>query len=90
MNAHQRRISMNKRHTYWPIGARVIVINTKLGSLNGKIGKHWKGNNYSCSVDFDKPVLGFYTHRIPFTKLILVDVFMRGQRPWYKNKKGNK
>jgi hypothetical protein len=94
VNAHQRRVSMTRRHRDWPLGTPVLVNARGLQAavepdvdtsamiadrerqlLHGRVVKHWRGNDYACSVEFVVPVdLGGaiwprYAHRIPFRRL---------------------
>lgn len=84
MNARQRKQSMTRRHMQWPLGARVVVRDTILGDIEAKVSKHWREHPNSCSVEFEKVIAGRFAHRVPFTRLRLIDVHLRGQRLWYK------
>lgn len=85
MNSKQRKQSMTRRHMQWPIGAKVKVITITMGWIDGTISKHWGEYPHSCSVAFEKAIAGFYSHRIPFALIRLVDVHLKGRRPWYKS-----
>lgn len=81
---------MARRHMDWPLGARVLVIGTTQGDLEGTVGKHWREHPHACTVDFGRPVLPGdprNSHLVPLRRMRLLDKTQRVKRPWWRERR---